>query len=62
MVLTFLPFQTSFTTLFMMDRAHYHTKTQVKEVIKALKLPVLFVSPYSPMICPIESLFARIKS
>jgi transposase len=46
----------------MMDNAPYHRGVGVREQMKALKLPVLFLGPYHFRMAPVEMVFNFIKS
>ena len=48
-------------TILLLDNASYHKGKSIIKLLNGLKVPTLFTSPYSPMLSPIELLFASIK-
>lgn len=44
-----------------MDNAGYHHHWKVKQLIRVLGIPVLYLSQQCPNIAPIEKCFARVK-
>jgi transposase len=50
-----------YSSILLLDGASYHKSTSTIMSLKLLKIPTMFTSPHSPMICPIELLFAQIK-
>jgi len=48
-------------SLLMLDGARYHKTAQVKHLLKQYHVPTLYVSPYSPHLCPIELFFSQLK-
>ena len=49
-------------TIVMLDGASYHMAKGTKDFARRLRIPMIFVSPHSPMVSPIELLFKTIKS
>jgi transposase len=45
----------------VMDNAAFHKSEETKEIVKAAKCKILFLSPYSPDLNPIEQVWANIK-
>ncbi len=45
----------------MIDNAGYHKSAKVKEKIKELKIPLMFLGPYHFRLAPIEIFFSTIK-
>ena len=50
------------TTVLLIDNASYHRSKKLFKFYKKLKIPVMFMAPYSPMVAPIELLFSYLKS
>ena len=48
--------------LLMLDNASYHTSKDTKEKLINLGLNVNFLSPYSPILAPVEQFFKLLKS
>ena len=48
-------------SIILMDNAAYHGSKEVREVIKQLQLPVMYLPPYTPDFAPIELIFNQIK-
>ena len=48
--------------IIMMDNASYHKGKMISEFLIERNIKVLYVSPYSPQISPIELLFGSLKS
>jgi len=46
----------------MMDNAPYHRSVLVREHMKSLRLPVLFLGPYHFRMAPVEMVFNFIKN
>ena len=46
----------------VMDNASIHRGSEVKSIIEASRLRVLFLPPYSPQFNPIEKVFALMKN
>ena len=48
-------------TVIMMDNANYHRGVPVRELMRTLHMPVLFMGPYHFRMAPIEMVFNFIK-
>jgi transposase len=49
-------------TILMLDNAAWHKAKQVRDTIEELHIPVLFCSPFSPQLSPVELFFSQLKS
>ena len=49
-------------TVLMMDNANYHRGVSVREQMKVLMLPVLYMGPYHFRMAPVEMVFNFIKN
>ena len=49
-------------TVLIWDNASYHTAGRTKSLLETLKIPLLFLGPYSYDMAPAELLFAKLKS
>ena len=49
-------------TVIIWDNASYHTSPRTKSLLETLKIPLMFLGPYSYDMAPAELLFARLKS
>ena len=47
--------------MLLADNASYHKSKDTKKVLEKLAVPIMFTGPYSFDVCPVESLYARIK-
>ena len=47
--------------LVQMDNVPHHRTRKVTEFIQVMQLPVMYVSPHSPMLQPIEKVFGFLK-
>ena len=45
-----------------MDNAPYHVSNETMEILKAYKVPIMFLGPHSYNVAPQELMFAAIKS
>ena len=50
------------TTVVLLDNAPYHTSKETLAVLKRLKVPTMFLAPYSFDVAPCELYFALFKS
>jgi transposase len=50
------------TTVLMFDNAPYHRSGSVFKFFETLKLPIMFLGPYSFNLAPVEKFFSYIKS
>ena len=50
------------TTVVLLDNAPYHASKETLAVLKRLKVPTMFLAPYSFDVAPCELYFARFKS
>ena len=48
-------------SVIVMDNAAFHKSIETRDIIKAVGCFMLFLSPYSPHLNPIEKLWANIK-
>jgi hypothetical protein len=48
-------------TVFLLDGARYHTCQSTKDMMRRLRIPVLFTGPYSYDAAPCELWFASLK-
>jgi len=48
-------------TVLMLDNANYHRNLEVMEIMRKLRLPVLFLGPYHFRLAPVEMVFNFIK-
>jgi transposase len=49
------------TSILLLDGASYHKSSSTLMSLQRLRIPTMFTSPHSPMICPVELLFAQVK-
>ena len=49
-------------TVVLLDNAPYHASKETLAVLKSLKVPTMFLAPYSFDVAPCELYFARFKS
>ena len=49
-------------TVVLLDNAPYHASKETLAVLKNLKVPTMFLAPYSFDVAPCELYFARFKS
>jgi transposase len=45
----------------MIDNARYHRSKMVIELMRILKIPVMYTGPYSFDMAPVEMLFRKVK-
>ena len=48
-------------TIIMWDNAPYHVSAEIKSVVRALRLKIIYTGPYSYSGAAIETLFAHLK-
>jgi hypothetical protein len=49
-------------SVLIIDNVKYHKSKKLKESLRKMKIPVLYPSPYSPMVLSVEMLFGLIKT
>ena len=49
-------------TVLLLDNAPYHASSETLDVLKSLKVPTMFLAPYSFDVAPCELYFALFKS
>ena len=49
-------------TVIMWDNASYHSNPRTKRLLERLRIPLMFLGPYSYDMAPAELLFAKLKT
>ena len=50
------------TSAFLLDNASFHKSSETRENFRAMKVPVMFLGPYSFNMAAVEKLFSFIKN
>jgi transposase len=50
------------SSMLLLDNASFHKSSQAKENYKAMKLPIMFLGPYSFNMAAVEKLFSFVKN
>ena len=48
-------------TILLLDNATYHRSKVLMKLINNVGIPTMFLAPYTPMLAPVELVFAHLK-